>query len=232
MSKGAATCWCPIRGRRQRATRTTLLSTPGNNPSGAGRARDQYNRHLDKAVSSTWQPHVLSTAFDYQLPLGPGRNFCRVGGALARAVGGWHLSGILTYRKRQPGQRARAPQNLPLFAGPNYASTVARRRAEDHDWTGNFDPANRSLPECRGISRCRRRGPSGPGGQYLPNVFGFFYYERKPEPGEEHAHQGAPRPRPAAGDVQHVQSRRFRQRRNGYFRTRSAFEGHQYGQLA
>ena len=40
----------------------TLLSTPGNNPSGSGRARDQYNRHLDKTVSSTWQPHAPSGA--------------------------------------------------------------------------------------------------------------------------------------------------------------------------
>ncbi|MEO8132065.1 MAG: TonB-dependent receptor, partial [Bryobacteraceae bacterium] len=73
---------------------TTLYSVPGNNPTGSGRVRDQYNRHLDKAVASAWQPAVLTSAINYELPFGPGKMLLNSGGLVGRLAGGWRVGGI------------------------------------------------------------------------------------------------------------------------------------------
>ena len=134
---------------------------------------------------------------------------------MARAVGGWHLSGILTYRKGAWSASVRR-RNLPLFAGPNYASTVTGV-AQKASWVGNFDPATDRYLNVAAFT-LPATNTLGTGGQYLPNVFGFFYMNENLSLAKNTRHQGAPRPRPSSGDVQHVQSRRIWQWRNGYFK--------------
>lgn len=151
---------------------TTLYSVPGNNPTGSGRVRDQFNRHLDKAVASVWQPHVLTMAVNYELPFGPGKQFLNSGRLINHVVGGWRLGGILTYRTGALIS-VTAPQTLPLFAGPNYATTVLGV-SQLGTWEGRFDPAvNRYL----NAAAFTLPAPNtfGTGAQYLPNVRGPAY---------------------------------------------------------
>jgi hypothetical protein len=149
---------------------TTLLSTPGNNPSGGGRVRDQYNRRLDRTVASAWQPMVFTIATVYELPFGPGKKFLSHGGVMGRITGGWRLSAVQTYRSGVLIS-VTAPQNLPIFAGPNYASTVLGV-PQMGSWTGTFDPgANRYLNS----AAFQVPAGYGTGGQYLPNLRGPAY---------------------------------------------------------
>jgi hypothetical protein len=151
---------------------TTLLSTPGNNPGGRGRARDQNNRHLDKSVASDWQPMVFTTAFSYELPIGPGKMLLNRGGIAGRLIGGWHLNGILTCRTGALISVA-AQQSLPNFAGPNYATTVLGLQQRG-TWKGPFNPAaNRYL----NLNAFAVPVGYGTGGVYLPNLRGPVYLD-------------------------------------------------------
>jgi hypothetical protein len=144
---------------------TTLLSTPGNNPSGAGIVRDEYNLGLSRGVASVWQPMVLTTAFTYELPMGPGKRFLSRGGFVGRLTGGWHFNGITTYRSGALIS-VTAQQTLSNFAGPNYASTVLGV-SQKASWSGGFNPAaNRYL----NINAFAVPSGYGTGGQYLPNL--------------------------------------------------------------
>ncbi|MDQ2777590.1 MAG: Plug and carboxypeptidase regulatory-like domain-containing protein [Acidobacteriota bacterium] len=88
----------------------------------ASTVRDQYNRSLDKVVSSNWVPHHANIAFTYALPIGRGRAFLN-SGLLSRIAGGWQLSGILTYRTGDLIGLG-VSNTLPLFAGPQTPNTV------------------------------------------------------------------------------------------------------------
>jgi hypothetical protein len=108
---------------------TTLLSTPGNNPGGRGRARDQNNRHLDKSVASDWQPMVFTTAFSYELPIAPGKMLLNRGGIAGRLIGGmasqWHS--YLPHRR--PDQR-RGPAEPAQLRWPELRDNRSRRSTE------------------------------------------------------------------------------------------------------
>ena len=151
---------------------STLYSVPGNNPTGSGEVTDQYNLRLARTVASAWQPHVFTAAFNYELPIGPGKRFLTSSGFVGRLTGGWHVSGILTYRTGSLIS-VTAPQNLPLFAGANYASPVLGI-AQKGSWSGNFDPASDRYLNTSAFTLATP-GAFGTGGQFLPNLFAPFY---------------------------------------------------------
>ena len=152
---------------------STLLSTPGNNPAGSGVVRDQSNRHLDKSVANAWQPHVLTAAVEYELPIGPGKRFLQAGGGIVgRLIGGWRLGAILTYHTGSLISVV-APQTQPNFAGPNTANTVLGV-PQMGGWSGSFNPATDRYLNVNAFSLPVGYGT---GGIYLPNLFGPTFKE-------------------------------------------------------
>lgn len=81
-------------------------------------ARDQYNRRLEKALAVYDTPHRLSTAFNYELPIGPGKAVLNKKGAVGKIIGGWQFNGILTYQSGRP-ITVGVTNTLPLFNGGN-----------------------------------------------------------------------------------------------------------------
>lgn len=77
------------------------------NAGGANRM-DQYNRRLDKTLSSRDQTHVFKFNYSYELPFGPGRRFLREG-VLAHAIGGWRIAATHYYAS-----------GVPIGIGPGY----------------------------------------------------------------------------------------------------------------
>ena len=105
-------------------------------------ARDQYNRRLEKGLSVFDTPSRFVTAFSYELPIGPGKPFLNMGGAAGKVLGGWSLTGILTYQSGVP-IGVGINNNLLLFNSkqmPNMVTGVDPKAT----WTGKFDP-NRDL---------------------------------------------------------------------------------------
>src|SRR5579872_2967595 len=55
------------------------------------------NRNLDRGLSPNNTPNRFVTAYNYQLPFGPGHPWLSTG-LLGRVIGGWEVSGITTYQ--------------------------------------------------------------------------------------------------------------------------------------
>lgn len=60
--------------------------------------RDISNWGLNWGPDGSTPYNVFVTSFEYELPFGPGKSLLNHGGLIGRAVGGWKLSGIYTYR--------------------------------------------------------------------------------------------------------------------------------------
>jgi hypothetical protein len=100
--------------------------------------RDYYDRALDKGVSALNFPQVLTTAFVYELPFGPGKKMLTSGGLVGRVVGGWALNGFLTYHSGSPigvALGSTFPSPFHITATANTIPGVAQKG----NWTG--DPA-------------------------------------------------------------------------------------------
>jgi len=61
---------------------------------------DVINHGIEKGFENgpgSGGPVILSVAGVYDLPMGPGKKFVNVGGPVGRLLGGWSISGILSY---------------------------------------------------------------------------------------------------------------------------------------
>lgn len=105
-------------------------------------ARDQYNRSLEKALAVFDTPSRFSSAFNYELPIGPGKSLLNVSGFAGKAVGGWSVTGILTYQSGTP-IAVGINNNLLLFNSKQMPDVVAGVNPQA-SWSGKFDP-NRDL---------------------------------------------------------------------------------------
>lgn len=102
-------------------------------------ARDHYNRRLEKALSIFDVPHRIVTAFNYELPIGPGKPFLNIRGFVGKFFQGWQINGILSYESNVPIQIG-APNTLPLFNSFNTPNSVLGQEPIFNDRKGSFDP--------------------------------------------------------------------------------------------
>jgi hypothetical protein len=61
-----------------------------------------FERDRNESISATDTPHVLSTAFVYELPIGQGKKFLNQGGVSNAILGGWQVSTIFRYSSGLP----------------------------------------------------------------------------------------------------------------------------------
>ena len=103
--------------------------------------RDSFNHQLEKAISPSNPPRRLTTAFNYELPIGPGKRFANGGGAIGKVVGGWQINGIVTYQTGIPIVVAIANgNNLTIGSHKNMPNVVPGQEAVAYQG-GHFDPA-------------------------------------------------------------------------------------------
>jgi len=102
-------------------------------------ARDAYNRRLEKGLSVFDVPHRLVAAFNYELPIGPGKPIANVSGVAGKIIGGWQVNGILNYQSGEP-IGVGVNNTLPLFNSRNLPNVIAGVSPILAD-KGNFDPA-------------------------------------------------------------------------------------------
>ena len=88
-------------------------------------ARDHYNRRLAKSLSPGNLPQRLAIAFNYELPIGPGKPFVgNATGPVGKLLGGWHLNGVLDYTSGDP-ITVKIANTLPLFNNLNLPDVVS-----------------------------------------------------------------------------------------------------------
>src|ERR1035437_3894797 len=101
--------------------------------------RDKYHPEMDRGVATAFQPHKLTTAFTYELPIGPDKYFFNSKGPLGTyLLSGWKVSGILDYQSGANFGVA-APNNVPIFGGGVFADIVPGV-GEKGTWSGKFNP--------------------------------------------------------------------------------------------
>jgi Carboxypeptidase regulatory-like domain len=99
--------------------------------------RDQYNRRLEKGLATFDIPHRLVVAFNYELPIGPGKP-ADVQGVAGKILGGWQINGIMSYQSGTP-IGVTINNTLPLFNSRNLPSMVPG--VDPKLPKENFDPA-------------------------------------------------------------------------------------------
>jgi hypothetical protein len=62
---------------------------------------DQFNRGLERSITSFHLPHVFKATWIYELPVGPGK-FVNVPGVVGKIIGGWQLTGNHQIRSGSP----------------------------------------------------------------------------------------------------------------------------------
>jgi hypothetical protein len=80
----------------------TLSRTMSNTDSGFATfnwgAENKANQKSEYSIAANDQTHIVNISGVYELPIGPGKRFLSKGGLLAKnALGGWQLSGVLSY---------------------------------------------------------------------------------------------------------------------------------------
>ncbi len=122
-------------------------SADGSSWSGAQGVISPSNAERNKTVTTDDTPHVLSAAFVYELPVGPGRKYLDRGGVAGALLGGWQVSTIFRYSSALPfffrvnGTACNVPTQfragcIPAIVNPNALY------AQDKD---SFDPARGPL---------------------------------------------------------------------------------------
>jgi hypothetical protein len=106
--------------------------------------RNHYDRRLDKIEMPYYRDQRITAAFTYELPFGSGKRILNRGGGAGKFVGGWQLTGLVSYMSGIPITIS-AAQSLPLNSGPQTPNSIL---GVDPmlSWSGRFDPAkNRYL---------------------------------------------------------------------------------------
>jgi len=89
--------------------------------------QNSYDRKAEKAVSELDTPQRLVASFFYELPVGRGKRLLNSGGWTNRVVGGWSVSGVLSYQSGIP-TAVYAPctgtAGDVLFAGCNFTGSA------------------------------------------------------------------------------------------------------------
>lgn len=105
----------------------SVVST-GNVQSASSTPFDIYNRKLNYALSDFDRTHVIQSYWVWELPFGRGKKFgSGMGGFANRIIGGWQVSGLLTWQSGRP---------FTVFSGFN-----------------TFGNVNNSTVNCNGCSR-------------------------------------------------------------------------------
>jgi hypothetical protein len=82
-------------------SRNTANTVTGSEPF-APNGMNSYDPKPEYAPSSLDQKYVTNFVATYQLPVGPGQHYLNSRGVLGQVLGGWQVSGILTYSGGNP----------------------------------------------------------------------------------------------------------------------------------
>ena len=129
-------------------------------------SRDAYHLSLEKALAFYDVPSRLVVAFNYELPIGPGKPLLNHGVA-SKILGGWQVNGIMSYQSGTPIQIS-ANDTLPLFNGAQSPNSVIGQKAGNSCSSG-FDPAKNVLLNAAAFT-VPGPGQFGTSAQILPNA--------------------------------------------------------------
>lgn len=114
------------------------LSNVDSSLGGGIAVRDEYNRGIEKALTTYSIPHRFVSALNYELPFGRNKPFLgKLSGVAGKLAEGWQINGILNYQSGEPIVVSVA-NTLPIFNSRNLPNIVPGVSPESS--RNNFDP--------------------------------------------------------------------------------------------
>lgn len=125
-----------------------------------GSYADSRNRQLDHARSGFDVRHRVVVSYIYELPFGPGRALGGgMHGALGQLLGGWDVSGIVTYRSGFP---------FTVFAGTDFDYSGLNRRADRPSWAPGVNQLTIDYSDPSNVFSCHSTTPPAPASVTCP----------------------------------------------------------------
>ena len=132
---------------------------------------NENNIQADRAVGTYNHPNIFTGSWYYSLPFGPGRPYLSgSSGALAKIIGNWQITGIVSARSGDPvnvtiasdiaNDGSLAPQR-PDLSDPSAPRTVASLMSQDRT-KGWLNPARYSFPASYTFGNSGRNTERGP----------------------------------------------------------------------
>jgi hypothetical protein len=106
--------------------------------SGGGEPENQFDRALEKSISSYDQTHVVKLNYVYELPFGQGKHFLNHKSVASAILGGWRFAGVHLYQSGTPVGLG-TTVSFPIFNGGN-RPTVSTYSGWAGTYSGSFDP--------------------------------------------------------------------------------------------
>jgi hypothetical protein len=142
---------------------------------GASRLQNVDDRRSERAVTNSDIPHRFVGSVAYDLPFGKGKAWLNQGPG-DWLLGGWSLSGILTYESGTP-LSITIPNGLPISNGQLRPDLVSGATVYDRRDHGAFQPFN-ALNGDRGDTMLNRAAFANPAAYRFGNLAPFLPYAR------------------------------------------------------
>jgi len=130
----------------------TVQSVNGGLTPTFGYLQNVYDRRAERALTTFDVPQHLVLSYIYELPIGPGKRFLNVKGAVGKIIGGWQINGVTEFESGTPLQISGEIQ--AQFGGQFCQPTARLERQECHlaySATSRLDrsltlPSSHSIP--------------------------------------------------------------------------------------
>ena len=128
-----------------------------------GGPQNPYNTSNDRGNSDQVRRHIVSAAYSYDLPFGPGKAFLTQGGAAGKIVGGWQIAGITYLRTGQPFSVGFNNTGGAWYANRPNVSTPGNLPRGERSITRWFDSSGYTVPAQFTFGNSARNLLFGPG---------------------------------------------------------------------
>ena len=107
-------------------------------------AQDNYNRKVEKTLSQLDTPQAVVLSYTYELPIGPGKDLLKIGGAAGKIVGGWSIAGVQRYQSGIPVGVLATGVNTGLYGKDEWYGAIRANLVPGQQlkgFSGHFDPS-------------------------------------------------------------------------------------------
>jgi hypothetical protein len=128
-----------------------------------GGPQNPYDNRGSRGNSDQVRRHIFTAAYNYELPMGPGKAMLNVNGVAGKIVGGWSVSGITYLRTGQPFSVTFSPSLPGWYATRADATKPGNLGRGERSITRWFDASGYSVPAPFTFGNSARNLLFGPG---------------------------------------------------------------------
>jgi hypothetical protein len=128
-----------------------------------GGPQNPFDTRSDRGNSDQVRRHIFTTAYTYELPFGPGKQWLQARGVAGKIIGGWQVAGITYLRTGQPFSVFFSPTQPGWYANRANVSQVGNLSRGERSISRWFDASGYSFPAPFAFGNSSRNLLFGPG---------------------------------------------------------------------